>query len=175
MQVPAIPVQTAMAQIGDVSSVNALTGAVAANVQLNVGTKVAGRVQSVYVDMAYRVAAGQAMAQLDTVDLERQLAQAQAQVQVDQAQIPLARSTLNQDQQLQSAGAVSQTTVSTDQSKLEADQATLANDQAAAAIIQQEIAEMTITAPVDGVVAERDIEVGGGDLHGDCLLCYCSN
>ncbi len=156
----AIPVQTAAAQIGDVSSVNALTGIVTANVQTNVGTKVAGRVQSVYVDMGDRVSAGQVLAQLDTIDLEGQLAQAKAQIQIDLAQIPDAQATVDRDKQLQAAGATSQATVDADQAKLEADQATLAKDQAAAAITQQQIAEMTITSPVDGIVAARDIEVG---------------
>jgi RND family efflux transporter MFP subunit len=156
----AIPVQTAVAQVGDVSSVNALAGTVTADVQTNVGTKVAGRVQSVDVDMGDRVAAGQALAQLDTIDLEGQLAQAQAQIQVDQSQIPDAQSTLDRDRQLLAAGSTSQATVDADQAKLQADQATLARDQATAAITQQQIGEMTITSPVDGIVAVRDIEVG---------------
>jgi cobalt-zinc-cadmium efflux system membrane fusion protein len=156
----AIPVQTAVAQVGDVSSVNALTGTVTASVQTNVGSKVAGRVQSVYVDMGDRVAAGQVLAQLDTIDLEGQLAQAKAQILIDQAQIPDAQSTLDRDRQLQAAGSTPQSTVDADQAKLQTDQGTLAKDQAAAAITKQQIAEMTITSPVDGSVAVRDIEVG---------------
>ncbi len=160
VRVQTIPVQTAAAQLGDVSSVNALTGTVTANVQTDAGTKVAGRVQSVYVDMGDHVAAGQALAQLDTIDLEGQLAQAKAQIQIDQAQIPDAQTTLNRDQQLLAAGSTSQATVDADQAKLQGDQATLAKDQAAAAITQQQIDEMTITSPVDGTVIARDIEVG---------------
>jgi RND family efflux transporter MFP subunit len=149
-----------VAQVGDVSSVNALTGTVTASVQTNVGSKVAGRVQSVYVDMGDRVAAGQVLAQLDTIDLEGQLAQAKAQILIDQAQIPDAQSTLDRDRQLQAAGSTPQSTVDADQAKLQTDQGTLAKDQAAAAITKQQIAEMTITSPVDGSVAVRDIEVG---------------
>ncbi len=156
----AIPVQTAAAQIGDVSNVNALTGTVTANIETNVGTKVDGRVLSVYVDMGDYVSAGQVLAQLDTVDLEGQLAQAKAQIQIDLSQIPDAQATVNRDQQMQAAGGISQSTMDADQAKLEADQATLDKDQAAAAIDQQQIAEMTITSPVDGTVVSRDIEVG---------------
>jgi HlyD family secretion protein len=156
----AIPVQTAAAQIGDVSNVNALSGTVTANIQTNVGSKVAGRVLLVSVDMGDQVATGQVLAQLDTVDLEGQLAQAKAQIEIDQAQIPDAQATVDRDQQMQAAGGISQSTVDADQAKLEADQATLAKDQAAVAIDQQQIAEMTITSPVDGTVISRGIEVG---------------
>jgi RND family efflux transporter MFP subunit len=170
----AIPVQTAAAQIGDVSSVNALTGAVTANIQTNVGTKVGGMVQSVYADMGDHVSAGQALAQLDPTDLSRQLAQTQAQIQVDQANIQSdqanssqASTTDQRDQSLYNDGALSQSDFETGQlalntarAALQAAQGTLAKDEAAVAIIQQELDELTIASPVDGIVVSRSIEVG---------------
>jgi RND family efflux transporter MFP subunit len=170
----AIPVQTAPAQIGDVSSVNALTGTVTANIETNVGTKVDGMVQAVYVDMGDHVSTGQTLAQLDPTDLNRQLVQTQAQIQVDQANIQSDQASSSQaatnyqrDQSLNSSGALSQSdldtaklALSTTQAGLQAVQGTLAKDEAAVAIIKQELDELTITSPVDGIVVSRSIEVG---------------
>ena len=170
----AIPVQTAVAQVGDVSSVNALTGDVTANIETNVGTKVEGMVQAVYVDMGDHVSAGQALAQLDPTDLNRQLVQTQAQIQVDQANIQSdqassaqAATTDQRDQSLYNSGALSQSdfdttqlALSTAQAGLQAAQGTLAKDEAAVAIIKQELDELTITSPVDGIVVTRSIELG---------------
>ncbi|GEM_PF-158787 len=170
----AIPVQTATAQIGDVSSVNALTGTVTANIETNVGTKVDGMVQAVYVDMGDHVSTGQALAQLDPTDLNRQLAQTQAQIQVDQANIQSDQASSSQaatnyqrDQSLYNSGALSQSdfdttqlALSTAQAGLQAAQGTLAKDEAAVAIIKQELDELTITSPVDGIVVTRSIELG---------------
>jgi len=203
-----IPVQTTVVQIGDLSSINTLTGTLAANLQTSVGTKVAARVQAVYVDVGQAVHTGQVLAQLDPSDLEKQLAQAQAQIQVDEAQLQNAQDT--------SAGTLSQTKAALDQAKanyaqakadyqryqtlydsgaatkqeleqarlkmdtyqsqVEASEkayqlarsedgvavarATLSRDQAAAAIIEQQLGELTITSPVDGVIAAKNIEVG---------------
>ena len=170
----AIPVQTAVAQVGDVSSVNALTGDVTANIETNVGTKVDGMVQAVYVDMGDHVSTGQALAQLDPTDLNRQLVQTQAQIQVDQANIQSdqassaqAATTDQRDQSLYNSGALSQSdfdtaqlALSTAQAGLQAAQGTLAKDEAAVAIIKQELDELTITSPVDGIVVTRSIELG---------------
>jgi RND family efflux transporter MFP subunit len=170
----AIPVQTAAAQIGDVSGVNALTGTVTANIQTNVGTKVDGMVQAVYVDMGDHVSDGQALAQLDPTDLNRQLVQTQAQIQVDQANIQSdqassaqAATNYQRDQSLNSSGVLSQSdldtaklALSTAQAGLQAAQGTLTKDEAAVAIIKQELDELTVTSPVDGIVVSRSIELG---------------
>jgi RND family efflux transporter MFP subunit len=184
----AIPVQTERVQVGDVNSVNALAGTVTANVQTNVGTKEAGMVQAVYVNMGDHVAAGQALAQLDPSDLNRQLAETQAQIQVDQGQIKSDQADIQSDQAtsnqdntnyqddeaLYNSGALSQSELQqadlqldTAQGALQAEQAgeqsaqgMLSKDEAAVAVIRQELSELTITSPVDGTVVSRSIEVG---------------
>lgn len=203
-----VPVQTVPVQLGDLSSVNTLTGTVSANLQTAVGTKVAARVQAVYVDIGQAVHTGQVLAQLDPSDLQRQLAQIEAQIQVDEAQLQSAldgtanslaqaKADLNQaranyeqsrtDYQryegLYNSGAITKQQLEqarlkmeNDQSQLEAKEkalklaesgdnvavarATLNKDQTAAAIIREQLSELTITSPVDGVVASKNIEVG---------------
>lgn len=170
----AIPVQTAPVQVGDVSSVNSLTGTVVANIQTNLGAKIAGHVQSVSADIGDRVSTGQVLAQLDPVDLGNQLAQSQAQIQYDQAQVQNNQAAGDQaaaDEQRQEAiyggGAISQADLeqvrlkmNTTQAQLKAAQATLQKDRAAVSAIQQQLQELAITSPIGGIVSSRNIEAG---------------
>lgn len=170
----AIPVQAVLVDSGDLNSVNTLTGMIAANLQTTVGSKIAGKVQAVYADMGQAVHTGQVLAQLDPSDLQAQLAQIQAQIQIDEAQIPIARNNAEQakaDNQryevLYSGNTISKQqleqnrlTMENDAAQLQVSQATLNKDQAAAATIKQQLEELTIASPIDGVVAAKNVEVG---------------
>jgi len=174
MGAQAIPVQTVTVAMGDLSAVNSLTGTVSANLTTGVGAQVGGLVKAVDVDMGQTVTAGQVLAQLDTTNLQEQLAQDQAQVQVDRARVNGDQAAVTQNeanfqrnQALLDSGAVSQSTFDTakfqlqqSQAQLQADEGTLAKDRAAVAAVQQQIAEMTIVSPVNGVVATKNVEVG---------------
>jgi len=172
--VETIPVQAVTVRLGDLNSVNTLTGTVSANLTTGVGSQVSGRVQAVDVDMGEAVSAGETLAQLDPTDLKDQLAQARAQVQVDEARIAGDQAAVDENKAnyqrnaaLLAGGAVSpavfdqaRLAMQQSQAQLAADQGTLAKDQAAVATLEQQIREMTITSPVDGVVATQNIEVG---------------
>jgi len=170
----AIPVQAVAVVMGDLSSINSLTGTVSANLTTGVGAQVGGLVKAVDVNMGQDVAAGEVLAQLATTNLQEQLAQDQAQVQVDQARVNGDQAAVTENeanfqrnQALLNSGAVSQSTFDTakfqlqqSQAQLQADEGTLAKDRAAVAAVQQQIEEMTIVSPVSGVVASKNIEVG---------------
>lgn len=170
----ALPVQVLEVQSGDISSVNTLTGILAANMQTSVGSKVSGRVQSVYVNMGDQVHAGQVLAQLDTTDLDKQLAQYQAQVQVDQNQLQIYRNNSEQSQadyqrskSLFDSGAISQQQLEqvrlkmqNDQAQMQVTQASMNKDMALVEVYAQQKREMSVTSPVDGVVATKNIEPG---------------
>lgn len=170
----AVPVQTTVVQSGDISSVNTLTGTIAANLQTNVGAKIVGNVRNVNAEMGQVVHTGQVLAQLDPSDLQKQLAQLQAQVQVDEAQLPIAQNNSDQskadyqrNETLSSSNVISKQQLEqsrlkmlNDQSQVQVTQAMLNKDQAAAAVTEHQIQEMTITSPVDGTVATKNIEVG---------------
>lgn len=170
----AIPVLTETVQMGDLSSINTLTGLISANIQTSIGTKVSGRVAEVDVDMGQKVSKGQILAKIDSIDLEKQLDQTEAQIQVDQAQVDIAQNNsaqstdaLNHDTVLYNSNAISKDTLNQAQTKMENDkdsllaaQGTLGKDTASAAIIQQQINETDIVSPIDGAIATRNIEVG---------------
>jgi HlyD family secretion protein len=170
----AMPVQTTPVQTGDLNSINTLTGMVVSNLQTTIGSKSAGRVLSVNVNMGQDVHMGQVLATLDPADLQRQLSQNQAQLQVDQAQLPSDQATYQQAQSdfqryqtLYNNGATSQADLdqyrlkmTTAGAKVQIDESIINKDQAAFSVTQQQIDELTITSPVDGTVSTKNVEVG---------------
>lgn len=170
----AVPVQTAPVQTGDLNSINTLTGTVVTNLQTTIGSKLAGRVLAVNVNMGQDVRTGQVLATLDPADLQRQLSQSQAQLQVDQAQLPSDQATYQQAQSdfqryqtLFNNGATSQADldqyrlkVTTAGAKVQMDESVINKDQATLSMTQQQIDELTITSPVDGTVSVKNVEVG---------------
>ena len=169
-----IPVQVMEVKAGDLSSVNTLTGTVEPGMKTTVGSKVSGRVTGVSVDMGQSVSAGQALATIDSTEIQNQLSQSQAQLQVDQVQLANAKNKATQSQtdyerykQLFDSGAISQQqleqsklTMENDQGTIKLYQSTQAKDQANVAYYQKQLSETTITAPVSGVISARNIEVG---------------
>ncbi|HUW64222.1 MAG TPA: efflux RND transporter periplasmic adaptor subunit [Spirochaetia bacterium] len=156
----AMPVQVVTVGQGDLSSVNSLTGTVSANQTATVGTKVSGRVQTVSADVGQAVSAGEGLAQLDPTDLQDQLAQVKAQEAGAQAALEKAQADYQRNQQLYISGAVAKATLDGFKLTVAQSQSQLDVDQAQLAILQQQLQEMSITSPVDGVIATKSVEVG---------------
>ena len=150
--------------------------------RVNMYAKVKGFVRDISVDRGTAVHKGQVLAHLDAPEVISELSQAQAQVQAQEAtlveQTTRARaSRLTYQRLLQTAkteGAVSANEIDQAQARMQADsaivavargtvQATRSNFQAKTQLRQY----LTITAPFDGIVIERNISpgalVGAGD------------
>jgi membrane fusion protein (multidrug efflux system) len=137
--------------------------------------KVTGFVKTIRVDRGSRVRAGDLIAQLEAPELVAQRAEAQSKLQAAQAQVAAVRSKLDAEistlDKLKAAAAtpgvvagndlvIAQKTVDADQSQTAAAQQTVeAARQAVEAIIQ--VADyLKVTAPIDGVVTERNVHPG---------------
>jgi membrane fusion protein (multidrug efflux system) len=150
--------------------------------RVNIVAKVKGYVREIAVDRGSVVRKGQVLARLDAPEVISELSQAQAQLQAQQAQLveqtTRARaSRLTYQRLLQTAkteGAVSLQEIDQAQARMEADsamvsvargtvQAARSNYQAKTDLRQY----LTITAPFDGVIIDRNISpgalVGAGD------------
>ena len=140
------------------------------------------------VDYGWHVKAGQAMAEIETPELDQQISQAQAtlaqsqaalkelqsDIDLAKANLDLARVTFERWEQLQEKGVVSRQDRDTRQADLAVKEATLRKAEAAMATAQntihandanlrrlQELKSFShITAPFDGVVTARDVDVG---------------
>ena len=76
---PTIPtVRVVRVSVGNIEQILQVTGALKSNQNIDLGSKISGRVARVFVDEGERVRRGQLLIQLDDADLRAQVAQAQA-------------------------------------------------------------------------------------------------
>ncbi|MGF6649935.1 RND family efflux transporter MFP subunit [Paraburkholderia youngii] len=113
-----------------------------------------------YVDIGARVKQGQLLAELDTPEIDQELAQALAQRQQINSSLALAKSSLERWQQLRQRDAVSQQELDERQSTYTQDLANLAAADANVKRLQQLESFKRIVAPFAGMVTQRNVDVG---------------
>lgn len=136
------------------------TGDLSAKEQTVISAEVDARITKIWVDEGQLVKAGQALADLDTLDLAQAVSQQQAQVAAAQARLNLDQQKMEKQSELLKQGFVSQIAydelVSNYQSSLE-------NYKAQQAILkrsQKQLSNTHIVAPFDGIVYQRNVEQG---------------
>jgi HlyD family secretion protein len=165
---------TSAASRGDVVDTVEATGTLQAVTTVQVGSQVSGTIQSLHADFNSQVRTGDVIARLDPSLLQAQVDQAsatvvrleadveRARVNVDDAEVKLGRA-----RQLQQAGLIPMVDLETAEStarqataSLKAAQAQVT--QARAALVQNQVnlRHTVITAPVDGIVISRSVDVG---------------
>jgi len=113
-----------------------------------------------YVDIGAHVKQGQLLADLDTPEIDQELAQALAQRDQTSSSLGLAKSSLTRWQQLRQRDAVSQQELDERQSTYNQDVANLAAADANVRRLQQLESFKRILAPFTGVVTQRNVDVG---------------
>src|SRR6266513_3190670 len=122
--------------------------------------RVNGYLKSWLVDIGAHVKKDQLLAEIDTPDLDQQLAQAHSQATLAQKNLEQAKSTNKKWQELWHQGVVSEldaentaTTQGTNQANTEAFAANLR-------FLEQEVAFKRVTAPFAGIITVRNVNVG---------------
>ncbi len=194
------PNRIAKVQRGDVARSVVATGKIQPITKVEAKSKASGIVEKLYVDINNRVHKGQPLAQLDQqeilaqVDAQRaQLAAAQANVGTYEANIeqdkvtasapdlPMYKSTLDRNLQMQREGVVSRQAlddanreylaaltrrdaataqVGVDIAKLKQARAQVLESEASLKQLEEQLSYTTIVAPMDGVILSRDVEIG---------------
>ncbi|HTH74062.1 MAG TPA: efflux RND transporter periplasmic adaptor subunit [Trinickia sp.] len=113
-----------------------------------------------YVDIGEHVKQGQLLADLDTPEIDQELAQAQAQRQQASASLVLAKTTLARWQQLRQRDAVSQQELDDRQGAYNQGVANLAAADANVKRLRQLESFKRIVAPFDGVITQRNVDIG---------------
>jgi RND family efflux transporter MFP subunit len=113
-----------------------------------------------YVDIGAHVKQGQLLAELDTPEIDQELAQAIAQRQQMSASLGLAKTSYERWQQLRQRDAVSQQELDERKSTYDQGVANLAATNANVQRLQQLEAFKRIVAPFAGVVTQRNVDVG---------------
>jgi HlyD family secretion protein len=165
---------TSTATRGDVVQIVEATGKLEAVTTVQVGSQVSGTIESLHADFNSRVRKGQVVARLDSSVLAAQVEQAAAtlvrlQADVDRARIALddAQNKLRRAKDLFAAGLIpatdletADTTARQAEASLKAAQAQVTQAQASLNQSRVNLSHTVITAPVDGIVISRNVDVG---------------
>lgn len=185
---------------GDVARSVVATGKIQPITKVEVKSKASGIVEKLFVDINNKVRKGDPLAELDQQEIlaqveaqKAQLVAAQANVGTYEANIeqdkvnaaapdlPMYKTTLDRNMQMQKEGVVSQQAldnankdylaalnkrdgakaqIGVDVAKLKQAQAQVLQSQASLKQLEEQLSYTTIVAPMDGVVLSRDVEIG---------------
>jgi HlyD family secretion protein len=168
------PYRTEAVRRGEITRSVSASGTLEALVTVEVGSQISGQVTQVMVDYNDRVRRGQVMAVLDPQNQrsaveqsQAQIASARAGVAQAQAQVALAQAEYDRQKFLFDRQIIAQAALDTAEASLRTARANVTSAQAqvrqAEASLrsnQANLGRTTITAPIDGIVIDRQIEPG---------------
>jgi multidrug efflux system membrane fusion protein len=155
-----VPVVVAAAGQRDVPIYYDALGTVSALNTVAIRAQVNGQIVSVDFRQGQEVRQGDVLARIDPAPLQAMLDQAVAKKNQDEAQLSSAEKDLVRFKTLVLKNAETQQNVDTQQAKVDQFKAMIAADQAAIEAAQTQLNYATITAPIDGVVGFRQVDIG---------------
>jgi len=131
-----------------------------------------GYLKAWYFDIGAKVKAGDVLAEIDTPEVDQELAQAQAQLKVAQAALNLSQATFERMQNLFNRKIIAAEDFDTAADTNQENQAAVLADQANVNQLEALEAFKTIKAPFDGIVTARDIDIGAYVAAGSGNLLF---
>jgi membrane fusion protein, multidrug efflux system len=156
----AMPVVTAAAQQGNISITVDALGTVTPVATVTVRTQISGQLVKVLFEEGQTVKKGDLVAQVDSRPYEHALAQAQGQLQRDQALLRNAELDLARYRKLVAEDSIPRQQLDTQDSLVHQYQGTVATDQAQVDNARLNVAYCNIVAPVGGRVGMRQVDQG---------------
>jgi multidrug efflux system membrane fusion protein len=170
----AIPVTVSAAVSRDMPVYIDGLGTVEAFYTVTVKPRIDGQVLQVFFKEGQDVRKGQALVQIDPRPYEVAVAQAEATLYKDQAQLTIAKRNFDRYQDLFKQGVVSRQDLDAQQSNYGALEGTVRADQAAIANAKLNVAYCRITSPINGRVGLRQVDPGNmvhaSDANGLLLI-----
>lgn len=152
--------QTATVTRGDLTQVVTATGQINPVVNVQVGSQISGIIQKLFVDFNSPVTAGQVIAQIDPATYQANRLQAEADLASARAALELANVKARRARELLAQQLIPQSDFDQVAADLHQTEAAVKTREAALARAQIDLARCTITAPVDGIVISRSVDVG---------------
>lgn len=152
--------KTAAIARASLKSTVSATGSLHAVRTVQVGTQVSGQIAHIYVDFNDHVKKGQLLARIDPTLQEQAVEDAQAQLERAQATLIQAQAEYERNKQLFDAKVITASEFGTTQSNFSVQQATVKSANIALDRARQNLAYTSIYAPIDGVIVERNVDVG---------------
>lgn len=145
---------------GDVQATVSATGTLNAVTTINVGTQVSGQVAALFADFNDKVRKGQLLARIDPTIAQQAVADAQANLGRFRAQTAQAERDQKRNRELLAAGLITASVAEQGEAALTVAQASEKSAQIALSRAQQSLSYTSIYAPIDGVVVERNVNLG---------------
>ncbi len=168
------PVQAATAVSEAVPRYLSGLGTITAANTVTVRSRVDGQLMALHFQEGQQVKAGDLLAEIDPSQFKVALAQAEGQLARDKATLANARRDLARYQQLSKTNLVSRQELDAQQALVNETLGTLKADEAAVASAQLQLTWSRITAPVDGRVGLKQVDIGNqissGDTNGIVVL-----
>jgi HlyD family secretion protein len=145
---------------GNIQQTVSATGNLGAVKTVQVGTQVSGQVIAEYADFNSHVTKGQLLAKIDPTLQEQAVRDAEAQLAKAQAQLSQAQQEYDRNAPLAAKQYISASEFSTVQVNRSVAQATVRSAQVTLDRARQNLSYTNIYAPINGVVVERNVDVG---------------
>ncbi len=156
----ALPVSVVMPGAAPADQTLTLPGSVMPYADAPIYARTSGYIAHWSADLGAHVKAGQTLAQISAPDLDAQLRRARADEASAQANYDYAKSTAQRWQDMLKTQSVSQQDTDTKVADMNAKRAMLASAQANVAHLAELVSYESVTAPFDGVITARNVDVG---------------
>lgn len=145
---------------GDVTQVVSTTGKLQAIKSVQVGTQVSGQLSAIHVDFNDHVRKGQLLARIDPTLLQQEVRSAEANVERASASLDEKKREFGRDTLLFARKVLSESDYETSRYNHRVALADLQSARISLARARRNLSYTEITSPIDGVVVERNVDVG---------------
>jgi HlyD family secretion protein len=152
--------RVATVERGSLEASVSATGTLNAVTTVQVGTQASGQISAIYVDYNTRVRRGQLIARIDSVLQAQAVREAEAGLERARAELTKVERDYERDRQLYQQEMLSQTDFATTEYSLAVARANAKTAQVALERALHNLAYTSIYAPIDGIVIERNVDVG---------------
>ncbi len=136
------------------------TGTLNAVTTVQVGTQVSGLVSAIYADFNDQVKKGQLLARIDPTLLEQAVRDAEAGLERSKAEQEQAQRTYDRDKGLFDKQVLAESEIQSSQYQLAVANANIKSAEVSVERAQRNLSYTNIVAPIDGVVIERNVDIG---------------
>jgi len=144
----------------EAASVLTATGKIVSDHKVQVTTKVSGQIVALYFEQGDRVKQGQLLARIEDVSYRARRNEAAARLERAKANLAFQKLNFARIERLYREGSAPDIEYADARRLLQEAEAQVAADQAALDFAQKALSDCEVLAPIDGVILERNVEVG---------------
>lgn len=157
---PQTQVTVTTAKKGNIAEILSLSGTLIPFQEVEINSKILGKVQGVLVDMGSQVRVGDILIQLEQKEFALAVNQVEAALAKAKANLKISKTNFDRMNNLLKDKAVSKMKYDDVKARLDIAQAQVWQAKAALALAKEQLQNATINCPIDGIVARKNVEVG---------------